>query len=129
MSTESNPEPFSQFKFLSWLVFNLVVLAAYLGFFYLCLVVDWPFTTLIGIAMASLIVGLYVRCHRLFLNRYEVLFYSAVPLDILIEGFSPFHTDYSFYGCAISFWTLFVGYRACLMVRRRRIAEVDARPI
>jgi hypothetical protein len=109
---------------LVWIGFNLTLLCLYLGFFNLCFVVVWPWTVLLGLVAAGIVVGFYLRFRSFFLNRYEALFYSAIPLDILMESVSPYHTDYSFYGCAASFWTLFIGYRCVLLLQRHRMQRV-----
>jgi hypothetical protein len=48
------------------------------------------------------------------LNRYEFLFYLALPLDMALEGLIPEHKGYSFYLCAASFWLVFIVYRIYL---------------
>ena len=56
-------------------------------------------------------------CHRLFTNRYEFGFYLVLPLDVVMESFVAEHTGYSFYWCALGFWTVFVLYRVCCLLR------------
>ena len=94
-----------------WIVFNLLLLAGYLGFFHLSLVFDFPWSLLIGVVVASLLTALCVKNRHLFINRFEFLIYLVVPVDILLESLIPLHEGYSFYGCALSFWMLFILYR------------------
>ena len=98
-------------ELLKWIVFNLLLLAGYLGFFHLSLVSDFPWSLLIGIAIAILLTALCVKHRQLFINRFEFLIYLVVPIDILLESLIPLHEGYSFYGCAVSFWMLFILYR------------------
>ena len=97
--------------FLKWIVFNLLLLAGYLGFFHLSLIFDFPWSLLIGIVVASSLAALCVKNRQLFINRFEFLIYLVVPVDILLESLIPLHEGYSFYGCAVSFWMLFILYR------------------
>jgi len=96
---------------LKWIGFNLVLLGCYLGFFYLCLALEFPWSLLIGWGMAGVVTGLCFRFRALFLNRYEFLFYLVLPLDMVLEGLIPEHVGYSFYLCAASFWFVFIVYR------------------
>ena len=96
---------------LEWLGFNLILVALYLGFFHLCLATQFPISLFIGLVIAATMSYLCVRFYRLFTNRYEFLFYLALPLDVVLEGLIPFHSGYSFYGCAAAFWLVFVAYR------------------
>jgi hypothetical protein len=97
---------------LEWLGFNLVLLILYVGFFHLCLLTRFPISLGIGLAIAATMTYLCVRFYRLFTNRYEFLFYLALPLDVALEGLIPFHSGYSFYWCAAAFWLVFGLYRA-----------------
>lgn len=102
---------------ISWLGFNLVMLVLYLGFFYMCLAVEYPRSLVIGLAIAVLMSCLCFGFYRLFVNRYEFCFYLVLPLDVVIESLIAEHTGYSFYWCALAFWTLFFAYRVCLLLR------------
>jgi len=102
---------------VSWIGFNLVMLGLYLGFFYMCLAVEYPRSLVMGIAIAVVMSILCFRCYRLFANRYEFCFYLVLPLDVVMESFVAEHTGYSFYWCALSFWTVFVLYRVCCLLR------------
>ena len=104
--------------FLKWAFFNLVLLSLYLGFFYVCLALEFPWSLLVGWTMASVVAGLCFRYRNLFLNRYEFLFYLVLPLDMVAEGLIPEHAGYSFYACAGSFWLVVIGYRIYLAVFR-----------
>lgn len=97
---------------LKWLVFNLFLLGCYLGFFHLCLIFDFPWSMLIGVAIALIVIGASVRFRHLFVNRFEFLIYLVLPLDVLLESMIPIHKGYSFYSCAVSFWMLFILYRS-----------------
>ncbi len=94
-----------------WMIWNGILLGCYLGFFHLCLLVDFPGSLVVGILFAAATSILCLRYRRLFLNRYEGLFYSAIPLDILLESLIPYHSGYSFYFCALAFWLVFISYR------------------
>lgn len=96
---------------LVWLEFNLILFLLYVGFFHLCLVTQFPISLAIGLVIAAVMSYLCVRFYRLFANRYEFLFYLALPLDVVLEGLIPFHSGYSFYWCAAAFWSVFVVYR------------------
>ena len=103
---------------LQWLAFNLVLFVLYVGFFHLCLVTQFPVSFIIGVAIAATMSYLCVRFYRLFANRYEFLFYLALPLDVVLEGLIPFHSGYSFYWCAAAFWSVFGVYRVYRLVAK-----------
>lgn len=112
-----------------WIVFNLFLLGCYLGFFHLCLVFDFPVSLLIGIVVALIVTAVCVRFRELFVNRFEFLIYLVLPLDILLESLIPIHQGLSFYGCAISFWMLFILYRMYYCIFRTETKpnwELDA---
>ena len=96
---------------IEWLAFNLVLFVLYVGFFHLCLITQFPISLAIGLVIAAVMSYLCVRFYRLFANRYEFLFYLALPLDVVLEGLIPFHSGYSFYWCAAAFWAVFGIYR------------------
>ena len=96
-----------------WIQFNLLLLAIYLGFFHACNVVDWPVTLGLGLGF-GLLAGYLVWQTTAFRSKFERLVYLAIPLDILLESLIPYHAGYSFYFCALAFWTLFLSYRIWL---------------
>ena len=102
---------------IPWLSFNLALLVLYVGFFHLCLITDFPVSLIIGFAIAGLMGFLCVRWRRLFTNRYEFFFYLALPLYVALESLIPFHSGYSFYWCAVAFWSVFGAYRIYLLLR------------
>jgi len=104
---------------LPWLGFNLVLFVLYVGFFHLCLVTEFPISLVIGLVIAAAMSYLCVRFYHLFANRYEFLFYLALPLDVVLEGLIPFHSGYSFYWCAAAFWSVFGAYRISRLVTKR----------
>ena len=104
---------------VSWIGFNLVMLVLYLGFFYMCLAVEYPRSLVIGLVIAVVMSLLCFCYYRLFVNRYEFWFYLVLPLDVVMESFVAEHTGYSFYWCALGFWTVFVLYRVCCLLRGR----------
>jgi type IV secretory pathway TrbL component len=99
-----------------WLALNLVLIGLYLGFFHLSLLVEFPGSLLIGLVIAGVMAWLCFQFRKLFLGRYENFIYYALPLDIALEGLIPFHSGYSFYWCAASFWLVFGCYRAYRLV-------------
>ena len=103
---------------INWLAFNLSLFVLYVGFFHLSLVTGFPISLAIGLAVAAVMTYLCVRFYRLFANRYEFLFYLALPLDVMLEGLIPFHSGYSFYWCAAAFWSVFAAYRIYRLVAR-----------
>ena len=103
---------------IEWLAFNLALFVLYIGFFHLCLVTQFPISLAIGVVIAAAMSYLCVRFYRLFANRYEFLFYLALPLDVVLEGLIPFHSGYSFYWCAASFWLVFGIYRIYRMSKK-----------
>ena len=105
------PDPQSFQSALGWLGFNLILFQLYVGFFHLCLVTKFPISLAIGLVIAAVMSYLCVRFYRLFANRYEFLFYLALPLDVVMESLVAEHSGYSFYWCALGFWTVFVLYR------------------
>ena len=111
---------------ISWIGFNLVMLALYLGFFYMCLAVEYPRSLVFGLVIAVVMTLFCFGCHRLFANRYEFCFYLVLPLDVVMESFVAEHTGYSFYWCAFGFWTIFVLYRVRCLLRGRPNANLDA---
>jgi len=111
---------------ISWTSFNLVMLALYLGFFYMCLAVEYPRSLVFGLVIAGVMTVLCLGCQRLFANRYEFYFYLVLPLDVVMESFVAEHTGYSFYWCALGFWTVFVLYRVCCLLRREPNVNLDA---
>ena len=96
-----------------WLLFNLLLLAIYLGFFHACNVVAWPMSLGLGVGF-GLLAAYLVWQTTAFRTKFERWVYLAIPLDILLESLIPYHAGYSFYFCALAFWTLFVGYRIWL---------------
>ena len=60
---------------VSWIGFNLVMLVLYLGFFYMCLAVEYPRSLVFGLVIAGVMTLLCFGCHRWFTNRYEFGFY------------------------------------------------------
>ena len=46
-----------------------------------------------------------------FLKRFEFWLYQMVGIDILLEGFNPYHDHYGFYWCAAAFWSVLLAYR------------------
>ena len=110
---------------VSWIGFNLVMLVLYLGFFYMCLAVEYPRSLVFGLVIAVVMSCLCFGFYRLFVNRYEFCFYLVLPLDVVMESFVPEHTGYSFYWCALVFWTVFVLYRVCCLLRSRINVSLD----
>ena len=100
-----------------WIGFNLVMLVLYLGFFYMCLAVEYPRSLVFGLVIAGVMTLLCFGYHRFFANRYEFCFYLVLPLDVVMESFVAEHTGYSFYWCALGFWTVFVLYRVSCLLR------------
>lgn len=113
------PDPQSFQSALGWLGFNLILFQLYVGFFHLCLVTKFPISLAIGLVIAAAMSYLCVRFYRLFANRYEFLFYLALPLDVVLEGLIPFHSGYSFYWCAAAFWSVFLVYRIYRLVAKK----------
>lgn len=113
----SNQPPAKSFRAaLLWIWFNLFLLASYIGFFHLCLITEFPVSMVIGFVIAAVMAFLCFRNYALFTNRYEFWFYLALPLDVALESLIPFHSGFSFYWCAASFWSVFVIYRVYRLV-------------
>lgn len=104
----------------NWIQFNLMLLATYLGFFHACNVLDWPITLLLG-AGFGLTAAYLVWQTTSFRTKFERLVYLAIPLDIFLESLIPYHAGYSFYFCALAFWTLFVSYRIWLDYKLKHV--------
>ncbi len=102
---------------IAWAGFNLIMLVSYLGFFYMCLSVEYPGSLVIGLAISVVMAALCLGFKRLFVNRYEFCFYLVLPLDVALESLITEHNGYSFYWCALSFWGVFIVYRICLLLR------------
>ena len=113
-------------RLMKWIFFNLALLGCYLGFFHLCLIFDFPWSLLIGAAVAHVMIIGCVRFRHLFVNRFEFLVYLVFPLDILLEGLIPIHQGYSFYFCAVSFWMLFILYRTYHWIFRTRQKQIGS---
>ena len=116
LQDEAKSEP-SASSLGRWLALNLVLIGLYLGFFHLSLLVDFPGSLPIGLGIAVVMAWLCFRFRKLFINRYENFIYYALPLDIALEGLIPFHSGYSFYWCAASFWLVFGCYRIYRVLR------------
>ena len=110
----------------SWIGFNLIMLVLYLGFFYMCLAVEYPRSLVFGLVIAGVMTLLCFGCHRLFTNRYEFGFYLVLPVDVVMESFVAEHTGDSFYWCALGFWTIFVLYRVRCLLRTKPNDNLDA---
>ena len=93
-----------------WLVVSGVLMVVYLGFFHLCLDASRDRCMLTGVVAWSLWFGICFCNRSVFRNRFEYFIHQLVGVDILLEGFSPLHQGYSFYSCALSFWTIFFAY-------------------
>lgn len=113
---DDQTRPEASQSLLAWLGFNLVLFVLYVGFFHLCLVTQFPVSLIIGLVIAAAMTFLCFRFYSLFTNRYEFLFYLALPLDVVLEGLIPFHSGYSFYWCAAAFWSVFGAYRIYRLV-------------
>ena len=107
-----------------WIGFNVAIAGLYLAFFYGCLAIGWPWSLGFGFSIAGVLIVLITRYRRLFLNRYELLFYLAIPLDVGLESLIPTHFGYSFYWCAASFWSVFVLYRGYVRIFGRQTTTV-----
>ncbi len=107
-----------------WLQFNLMLLAVYLGFFHLCNVLVWPMTLGLGLAFGLLAACLVWRTTA-FRSKFERVVYLAIPLDIFLESLIPYHAGYSFYFCALAFWTLFLSYRIWLQYKLKYVALAE----
>jgi hypothetical protein len=87
------------------------LLFLYLAFFYACLFVEYPIQIALGWGAWILWVLICMRFRGAFINRFEHLFYQLVGLDLLLEGFNPYHAGYGFWLCALGFWSVLVFYR------------------
>ena len=94
----------------SWVALNIVLLAIYLLFFHLCLGASATTCIYLGIGLSTLTLTICILCKKSFKNSYEFIFYTFLALDILLEGFIPLHEGYSFYYCALAFWSVFLTY-------------------
>ena len=115
-------------KLKNWLVLNVALLAVYLGFFHLCLLFDSSAGPYIGICCTLAWVLLIRWKKAIFKNAYEYFFYAIVGLDILIEGFIPFHEGYGFYYCALAFWSIFLLYHFIDSTRLKCLGSRETAP-
>ena len=53
------------------------------------------------------------------MNGFEFWIHQLVGIDILLEGFNPFHEGFRFYYCALAFWVVLVVYHWFATMPRR----------
>ncbi len=112
-----------------WPVVSLLLLVIYLSFFHTVLLTSPSIWPLLGIAFwAAWIAACHVLRDR-FLNRFEYFLHQLVGLDILLEGFSPWHQGYSFYYCAAAFWFILLAYHYALRKKTAPPANVPAKAV
>ena len=108
----------------NWAVLSLALLLIYLGFFHSCL--DRNETECRFIGVGFWLVWLFVCAifGTVFRNPFEFWIHQLVGLDILLEGFNPFHEGYGFYVCALAFWGVLIANHVVTgtLLRRRKPA-------
>ena len=95
------------------------LLALYLAFFHTALGKSPTEIILIGLGFSAISTGVVVLCRNAFFNRFEFLIHLVIGLDILIEGFVPYHESFGFYYCALALWSVFWIYHAFLLYWQR----------
>jgi len=103
----SNRNQFS----LQWIGVYTVTLAIYLGFFHSCLGATYQECISYGVGFWLAWLSVCWVARGAFLKRFEFWLYQMVGIDILLEGFNPFHDHYGFYWCALAFWSVLLVYR------------------
>ena len=87
-----------------WICLSAFLLIVYLGFFHVCLMLDPQGCTIAGAIFWLVWLLITVTFRKVFINRFEFWIHQLVGVDILFEGFNPFHAGFGFYFCALSFW-------------------------
>ena len=122
MSIHLDATPAARFQ-PRWLMMSVLLLAVYLGFFHFCVGAEYRLCIaagVIGFVAWQLICSLF----RLnFLNRFEYRIHQFVGIDILLEGFVPFHEGFGFYYCASCFWLILLSYHAFGSRRNQLLAN------
>ena len=103
----SNRNQFS----LQWIAIYSVTLAIYLGFFHSCLGASYQACITYGVCFWLAWMAICWVARGAFLKRFEFWLYQLVGIDILLEGFNPYHNHYGFYWCALAFWSVLLVYR------------------
>ena len=95
---------------LHWTSVSAMLLVIYLGFFHLCIGSNPVACIVLGILFWVAWVGVCYFNRVCFKSRFEYWIHQFVGLDILLEGFNPYHEGFGFYWCATSFWAVLVAY-------------------
>lgn len=103
-----------------WPWFSLTLLAIYLLFFHVRMVAPLHWNVMLGIGVWFYWAAFCYRARHVFATQFEYWIHQAVGLDILIEGFNPWHAGYGFYLCAAAFWSIFLIYHYWLVPDMRR---------
>ena len=109
----------------SWIMTSALLLLIYLAFFHLCIGATYQVCIALGVGswLVWTIICWYLR--GVFWNRFEYFIHQLVGLDLLMEGFIPFHEGYGFYLCAASFWLVFL-VNHFVVATRRSATSIDA---
>ena len=94
----------------AWYLVSVYLLALYLAYFHWLNVVDVGQIKYVGAGFASAWLGSCFVFQACFRNRFEFAIHTLLTLDFYLESLVPYHSGYSFYFCAASFWTVFWVY-------------------
>ena len=94
----------------AWVLMSVVLLVVYLGFFHVCMGLEYWGCVTAGFVGTVVWFGVCHLFRQTYISRFEYLIHQLVGLDILIEGFNPLHEGYGFYFCALGFWLVFLMY-------------------
>ena len=114
---------------LRWILLSQLLLALYLAFFHTALGKSPTEIIFIGLGFSALTTAIVVMCRKVFFNRMEYWIHLVIGLDILCEGFIPYHESLGFYYCAAAFWTVFWGYHGFLLYSKKPSTSLAYRNI
>lgn len=95
---------------VKWIATSALLLAIYLGFFHACVALDVSNYVAIGAGCWLAWAAVCWMVRNVFYNRFEYVIHQVVGLDLLFEGFNPYHEGYGFYFCATGFWVVLWTY-------------------
>ena len=122
MSIQLESSPAARFQ-PRWLLMSALLLVVYLSFFHFCVGAEYTsciVAGVLGFAVWQLICGAF---RESYLNKFEYRIHQFVGVDVLLEGFVPFHEGYGFYYCATCFWLILLSYQAFGARRKQLMSE------
>jgi len=94
----------------AWYLVSVFLLGIYLTYFHLLNGADAEQIKYLGAGFGSLWLASCFIAQTCFRNRFEFAIHTLITLDFFLEAMVPFHSGYSFYVCAASFWVVFWVY-------------------